>query len=324
MRRLTCSATFALLMGAAGAQSGAQVFSAFSSTSVILFQWTVAGGQLKGTAQVVSVAPTTSGINLLVTNSGITGTRSGSDYALTFDKPILGAGISSAPARLNQGDLLISIPSESGGLTDITLRPSTLPKFNAAVVKLKADAQASQQKQQNSAATSKLNGQIVTSVSHLSQYTKVLESAANIALDTANLVALSAGLDVQTRQIPVLDAADRCADLKALEDLAVTQATKIQIVVGRSSDSLGLTGTAYDAVNDTLGFFDISVKSLQQVAPAAAKKATSDNAQLITRARAAVSRSMPQVLAARAAVDLSAARLQAFNDAVGNARCQFP
>jgi len=311
-------------MGTAAAQSGAQVFSAASSTSIILFQWTVAGGQLKGTAQVVSVAPTTSGINLLVTNSGITGTRAGSDYALTFDKPILGAGISSAPARLNQGNLLVSIPSEAGGLTDITLKPSTLPKFNAAVVKLKTDAQASQQKQQNSAITNKLNGQIVASVSQLLQYTKVLESAPNIALDTINLAALSAGLDAQTRQIPVLDAADRCADLKALEELGVTQSTQIQIAVGRSSDSLGSVGTAYDAVNDNLDFFDMSVKSLQQVAPAAAKKATADNAQLITRAKAAVSRSMPQVLAARAAVDLSAARLQAFNNAVGDARCQFP
>jgi len=249
--------------------------------------------------------------------------RAGSDYTLTFDKPILGAGISSAPARLNQGNLLISIPSEAGGLTDITLKPSTLPKFNAAVVKLKTAAQASQQKQQNSAITNKLNGQIVASVSQLSQYTTGLEGAPNIALDTINLAALSAGLDAQIRQIPVLDAADRCADLKALEELGVTQSTQIQIAVGRASDSLGSVGTAYDAVNDHLGFFDMSVTSLRQMAPAA-KKATADTTQLITRAKAAVVRSMPQVLAARAAVDLSAARLQAFNNAVGDARCQFP
>jgi len=300
------------------------VFSASTPTSAILFQWTVAAGQLKGTAQVVSVGPSTSGINLLVTNSGITGTRAGNDYSLTFDKPILGAGISSAPAQLNQGNLIISIPSESGGLTDIVLKPSTLPKFNAAVVKLKADAQNSQRSQQTSVAVNALTVKISDNLSQISQYTKVLENPPSLTADTANLTRVSGILDAQTRQIPVLDAADKCAELKTLEDLALSQFQVIQVAVDKVSNSLGSLGTAYDSVNDNLVNLDSSVSSLQPLAPALAKKTTAENAQLLVRAKAAVAKNKPQVVSARAAVDLAASRLQAFNAAADDARCQFP
>jgi len=82
--------SFSLLLAVstANAQTGSQIFSAVTPKTVILLQWTEAGGQLKGSAQVVNVTPNVSSIQLVVANSGLSGTRSGNDYSLIFDKSI--------------------------------------------------------------------------------------------------------------------------------------------------------------------------------------------------------------------------------------------
>ncbi len=207
---------------------------------------------------------------------------------------------------------------------DIVLKPSTLPKFNAAVTKLKADAQTSQRSQQTSVAVTALTNKISDNLSQISQYTKVLENPPLLTADTTNLTRVSGLLDAQTRQIPILDAANKCAEVKTQEDLALSQFQAIQVAVDKVSNGLGSLGTAYDSVNDNLTNLDSSVSSLQPLAPALAKKTTTDNAQLVARAKVAVTKNKPQVVAARAAVDLAASRLQAFNAAAENARCQFP
>lgn len=117
--------------------TGTQVYTAVTSSSVVLLQWTEAAGQLRGTAQAVSVDPGPGDIHLTVSNAGLSGTHSGDSYAFTFDAPILGPRIFSAPATLRQGVLVLNIPLDSGGLGSVQLTKSTPEKFNAAVSNLK-------------------------------------------------------------------------------------------------------------------------------------------------------------------------------------------
>lgn len=128
------------LLSISSAQTGTQVYTVTTSNTAILLQWTEAGGQLKGTAQAVSATPQVDGPHIVVVNSGLSGTRSGMDYSFNFDKPILGLGVASAPARVELGNLVISIPLESGGLTTLKLGKSTLTKFNDAIFSLKTMA----------------------------------------------------------------------------------------------------------------------------------------------------------------------------------------
>lgn len=292
------------LAPAAHAQSGSQIFTAVTKSSAVLLQWTEAAGQLKGSAQLVSVSatPTASGTGLTVTNSGVSGTHSGKDYSLVFDKSILAPGVASAPAVLDNNHLVINIPSESGGLSELILTRSTLSDFNMAVTTLKANAskivdalrsdaalkQAAAKRKQDAEAQARdaenLKVRIaeqtltigrlvdmirtsVTDLDHLSQ------------TDTRRLEALVSFMKAQ--QIPTLRSSGQCPNVPGILSEVDALTTALGTTVTQLPDAISSTQDAVTAYNEEL-------QNLASSSQAAAQAITANTSALIKKADASM------------------------------------
>ena len=313
--------SFSLLLAVstANAQTGSQIFSAVTPNTVILLQWTEAGGQLKGSAQVVNVTPNVSGIQLVVANSGLSGTRSGNDYSLIFDKSILGTGVSSAPAQLNKDRLSISIPSDIGGLTEIVLQRASLAKFNAAVIKLKADAAIEVIAIQSNVVTFQTAAQLDDILHQLRLSLSTLE--ADALPDPKALSILVNQIDMQVAKIAALGRGGKCSEVETASDAIVIQFPAFDTTVSKLSEAVGQFGSAYDTASGAIPTYQAALNTLNGLSPNMAKKYASDNAGLLKRVAAALARTKQPIQKARQTLDLSAARLQNFNDTLAAINC---
>ena len=303
--------SFSLLLAisSANAQTGSQIFSAVTPNTVILLQWTEAGGQLKGSAQVVNVAPNGSSIQLVVANSGLSGTRSGNDYSLIFDKSILGTGVSSAPAQLNKDRLSISIPSDSGGLTEINLQKASLAKFNASVVKLKTDAATRSAAISSSAARLQASAKLDDILHQLRVSLPILE--AGVLPDPKILTILVSQIEIQTAKIVTLGKSGKCSELRTAADTIVLQLPAFDTAVTELSEAVGQFSSTYDSVSGAVPIYQAALNTLNGLSPNIAKKYASDNASLLKRVAAALVRTRQPIQKARQTrrIQVASARL---------------
>lgn len=288
----------------AHAQSGSQIFTAVTKSSAVLLQWTEAAGQLKGSAQLVSVSatPTASGTGLTVTNSGVSGTHSGKDYSLVFDKSILAPGVASAPAVLDNNHLVINIPSESGGLSELILTRSTLSGFNMAVTTLKANAskivdalrsdaalkQAAAKRKQDAESQARdaenLKVRIVEQTMTIGRLVDIIETSVTdldhlSQTDTRRLEALVSFMKAQ--QIPTLRNSGQCPNVPGILSEVDALTTALGTTLTQLPDAISSTQDAVTAYNGER-------QNLASSSQAAAQAITANTSALIKKADASM------------------------------------
>lgn len=129
-----------LVSTSASAQAGPQTYLYLQGRAALLLQWTVANGQLTGTAQVFKVDPSLNGINATTLNATVTGTASGTALALTSSKALID-NASSFSGMLNGAELTLQYPQSAGGFGKLLLKKTTLDAFNQVVSSMRAQAE---------------------------------------------------------------------------------------------------------------------------------------------------------------------------------------
>ena len=309
-----------LLSASAQAQTGSQIFTATTQNTVILLQWTEAAGQLKGSAQVVSVTPGSPNIGLIVDNSGLSGTHSGNDYSLVFDKAILGKGVFSAPATVTKDRLAINIPSESGGLSTVILTRSTLQAFNDSVAQLKVTAQTESQKLARQNAVADAARQVESTVNHINSYFSDIEKLT--PPDSRKLDASIHALDVYSKRLTTADHAHNCTLVKYLLGTLPEQINSFQMAIDELSVATGSFPAQFINLSGDTGNYDAAIEKLTALSPTDANNYLKSNASLFKRINLTLAKNQPAFVAAQSTIDTATAQVQKFSDLVAALSCQ--